>query len=112
MAERFDEAPLGIAGENVIVDTDRHVTLDMIAGGIEIETGDGTVVLLDPAVAEPCVPFTRFMMRQPEATLDDLKADREFLRRGTRGFVVGLGSLDGPAVVRPGDLVWARVPAD
>jgi hypothetical protein len=108
MEERFGTAPIGIAGENLIVDSDRAVTLDMITGGIEIETGDGTVVLVDPEVAEPCVPFTRFMMQQPNATLDELRPDREFLRRGMRGFVVGLASLTGPAVVHPGDLVWAR----
>jgi hypothetical protein len=112
MAERFGTAPLGIAGENVIVDSEHPVTIDMIGGGIEIETGDGAVVLLDPAVAEPCVPFTRFMMQQPDATLDELKPDREFLRRGMRGYVVGLDSLTGSAVVRPGDQVWGRTSAD
>jgi hypothetical protein len=108
MQERFGEVALGAAGENVIVASDGMITLDTISGGIEIRTEQRSVILEQPEVAEPCVPFTRFMMGRPDAPLEEVKPHREFLRQGMRGYVVGLTNLGPPVVIRPGDEVWGQ----
>lgn len=107
MAARFGTAPDGVAGENIIVQTDHIVTEDQIAGGLMIERPDRRVELKGAAVAEPCVPFTRFLLNDRGAHLDVVKPHRDFLRRGMRGFVMGLGNLEGATAIELGDLVYA-----
>ncbi|NND03460.1 MAG: hypothetical protein HKN91_11795 [Acidimicrobiia bacterium] len=108
MADHFGEAALGDAGENIIVDTDRTVSLDDMSGGIVIKRPDRTIEVKGAAVAEPCVPFTRFRLGDPAAPLEAVKPHREFLRRGMRGFVMGLTNLDGAVEVELGDEVYLR----
>ena len=79
----------GIAGENVLVETDARVEPDELSGGLAIETQDGTLAVLEAVVvAEPCVPFTRFCLRlapaEPsgERVTDSLRT----LRHGLRGY--------------------------
>jgi len=108
MRERFgDHLGDGLAAENILVETDLMLGEDDLAGGLLIETRDGTRVRLDdPLVATPCVEFTRFAMRFP----DDAKPDRTvsdalaFLNDGMRGYYVAYAG--GPVRVRVGDLVW------
>ncbi|MCP3973516.1 MAG: hypothetical protein GY720_03370 [bacterium] len=109
MAKHFAEAPYGIAGENIMVDTDRVITEDDIAGGLMIQRPDRQIQLKGAAVAEPCVPFTRFMLQDARAHVDDVKPNRDFLRRGMRGFVMGLDDLDETTTIELGDLVYARI---
>lgn len=109
MAERFGEAAIGVAGENIVVETDHIVTDEQIAGGLMIQRPDRRIELKGAAVAEPCVPFTRFLMKDTAADLDAVKPHRDFLRRGMRGFVMGLRNLDGYVAVELGDLVYARL---
>lgn len=109
MAGRFAAAPYGIAGENIIVDSDRLITEDDIAGGLMIQRPDRQIQLKGAAVAEPCVPFTKFMLQDLEAHVDIVKPSRDFLRRGTRGYVMGLDGLDETVAVELGDLVYARI---
>jgi len=107
MESMFRPVPLGIGGENVIVNTDEIVTLPEIAGGLRIEGGAGVNEFHSPSVAEPCVEFSRFMSQQPTATAHEIKPFREKLRHGVRGFVVGVE--DGqPFEVEVGDTVWCR----
>lgn len=106
MAERFGAAPYGIAGENIIVDTDRVITEDAIADGLMIQRPDRQIQLKGAAVAEPCVPFTKFMLQDAHAPVDIVKPNRDFLRRGTRGFVMGLDGLDETVAIELGDLVY------
>ena len=101
MWERFDPIPLGSAGENVIVDSDRLVSLTDLSGGIRIETSEGSVVFERAAVAQPCVPFTRFATGRQDARADELVEKRDQLRRGVRGFVMALDGLDN-VDIRPG----------
>ncbi len=108
MADHFGSATIGDAGENVVIEADEIVTEDQIAGGLMIERPGGTIELKAPAVAEPCVPFTRFRLGDPAADLELVKPHREFLRRGMRGYVMGLGNLTGAVEVAVGDLVYAR----
>jgi hypothetical protein len=108
MAEHFGSATIGDTGENLIVETQEIVTEDQIAGGLLIERPGGNIELREPAVAEPCVPFTRYRLGDPEADLELVEPNREFLRRGMRGYVMGLGNLAGAFEVEVGDLVYAH----
>ena len=108
MAEHFGSATVGDAGENIIVETDDIITQDQIAAGLLIERPGGIIELHDPAVAEPCVPFTRFRLGDPAADLELVNPNREFLRDGMRGYVMGLGNLTAAVAVEVGDLVYAR----
>ncbi len=108
MAERFGDAPYGVGGENIVVQTDRIVTEDEVAGGLMIQRPDRQIELKGASVAEPCVPFTRFMLKDPNAHVDLVKPNRDFLRRGMRGFVMGLANLDETIALELGDLVYAR----
>ena len=106
MAAHFGEADLGDAGENITVETDRIVSLEDVTGGIVIKRPDRTIEVKGAAVAEPCVPFTRFRLRDQSTSLEDVKPHREFLRRGMRGFVMGLANLDGAVEIELGDEVY------
>lgn len=111
MADRFGSAPLGCAAENVIVHCDRLVTEDELAAGLQVRSEDGSVVIdLEPAaVAKPCVPFTKFMLGNQEASDDEIAPNRAFLDKGIRGFVLGLANqTDGPKVITPGLQLWAN----
>jgi hypothetical protein len=109
MAERFGSAPIGCAAENVIVDCDRIVTPEEMAGGLQVRSSDGGVIELEPAaVAKPCVPFTKYLLQNQDASDDQVAPNRAFLDDGMRGFVLGLANQpDDPstpaAVIRPGD---------
>lgn len=102
MWDRFSRTPLGIAGENVIVGADDLLALADIAGGLRIETDQGQIHFDGPQIAEPCVEFTRFISRRPNATAREIKPDRELLRQGVRGFVVGISAPE-PFEIAIGD---------
>lgn len=108
MAERFGEVDLGDAGENIIVETDRMVSLDDLSGGIVIKRMDRMIELKGAAVAEPCVPFTRFRLRDPSRSLEEVKPHRKFLRGGMRGYVMGAADLDETVQIELGDEVYLR----
>jgi len=90
MRDRFGEHVIdGIAGENIVVETDHPVSLADIGNGVIILATDGRRLRL-PCVmaATPCLPFTRFALGLPP----DQKLDRtvtgalQFLDGGTRGY--------------------------
>ncbi len=117
MAERFGTARLGCAAENVIVDCDRIITPEEMAGGLQVRSADGGVIELEPAaVAKPCVPFTKYMLQNQDASDEEVVPNRAFLENGMRGFVLGLANQpaahpDGQpttAVIRPGDEFWIK----
>jgi hypothetical protein len=101
MRDRFGPHVLdGIAGENLLVEADERVSVD---GDIVISTSDGReLVLTGGQVAEPCEPFTRWALRGAAGVKEGL----QFLRDGTRGFYLRYEGE--PAVVRVGDLIYAR----
>ena len=107
MWDLFRATPLGIGGENIIVDATDMLTIEDISGGLKIETDHGTVEFNSPEVAEPCVEFTRFMTERSDANARELKPWREQLRNGVRGYVVGIQG-DEPFDVAPGDTLFVR----
>jgi hypothetical protein len=89
MRERFgDHLPDGVAGENILVESDELHTVDSLGGTLVIETPGGIARLEEVIVAAPCVEFTRFCMQWPR----DARPDRtvtealQFLDDGMRAF--------------------------
>jgi hypothetical protein len=109
MDRRFGVASLGCAGENVIVDVDHIIGLDDLAGTVVILTDEGEVPLTGARVATPCVEFTSFLLgRDGVAPRAEVADDLAFLDGGTRGYILDVGHLTHPMVVRLGDMVEVR----
>jgi len=111
MAQRFGSAPMGCAGENVLVSTaDRFLVTDL-AGTIVVHTPDGEVELRRARVAAPCAEFTSWIKG-----LDTVLAQRDqpedvaFLDEGMRGYILDVAHLERSMTVRVGDEVWLRIP--
>lgn len=105
MAERFGPTDPGLAGENLVVECPDPLGLSDLEGGLAIRTAAGEEMPLGGIrVCEPCVPFTRFVSGRGEADREDL----EFLRHGTRGFLVAPDSLPRAVEVAIGDVLWRR----
>jgi hypothetical protein len=108
MRERFgDHLADGIAGENILVETERIFREEEFARGICIEGADGaTIELGEIRFAEPCAEFSRFSLRYDIATPSDRAVTEAllFLREGTRGFYAGVRG--GAGRVRVGDHVY------
>jgi len=85
----------GIAGENVLVETDLLLT-DLSPGPLTI----GAAVLETVVVAEPCVEFSRWCAGTPPTV--SAREDLNALRRGARGWI---GIPVAPAQVALGDVV-------
>ncbi len=107
MAERFGEAPMGCAAEDIIVDCAGTVTLGDLADGVQLRRDGQVVELNEVAVAKPCVPFTKWLLRDQDASDEVVAANRAFLEAGMRGFVMGLADQHEPVAIRVGDELWA-----
>lgn len=107
MRARFgDHLPDGIAGESMLVETNRRVMESNLLDGLVIETEEGPALLRDLRVAEPCVEYTRYCLRRaPEERADPILTESlEFLRAGMRGFYARYSGT--PVLVRLGDKVY------
>ena len=106
MAERFGNAPLGIAGENIIVDGPALWLADL-GEGLVVDTSEGEVLLERPRVAAPCAEFTSFMLGldsvAPVADIEDALAD---LHDGRRGFIVAADHAPQSVELTLGDKVY------
>ena len=107
MQERFGEAPLGCAAEDIIVDCAGTVSVDQLSGGVQLRRDGQTVELAGVAVAKPCVPFTKWLLKDQDAADDVVAPNRAFLEAGMRGFVMGLAGQTEPVAIRVGDELWA-----
>ena len=107
MAERFGNAPIGIAGENIIVDGPA-LTLDDMGAGLVVVAADGTELLLErPRVAAPCLEFTSFLLGLDHvAPLDEIAEPLADLHDGRRGFIVAPDHAATPVEIAVGDRVW------
>ena len=106
MADRFGEAPIGVAGENFIVEGE-PLWLGDLGKGLVVETADGDLLLERPTVAAPCVEFTSFMLGlnevAPRADIEEALAD---LHDGRRGFIVAADQAAAPVGLALGDKVY------
>jgi hypothetical protein len=107
MEERFGAAPLGVAGENIVIDGGALALTDL-GEGVVVETADGTLVPLErPRVAAPCVEFTSFMLGLDEvAPLAEIEAPLADLHEGRRGFIVAADHNPSPVEISVGDTVY------
>ena len=107
MADRFNSAPLGIAGENIIVQGPPF-SLEDLGSGIVIVASDGTEILLGhPRVAAPCLEFTSFMLGLDQvAPLDEIEQSLNDLHNGRRGFIVAADPANTPVEISLGDQVY------
>lgn len=110
MRERFgDHLPDGVAGENILVESDDRHTVEELGGTLLIETPDGLARLADVIVAAPCVEFTRFCLQWPR----DARPDRtvtealRFLDGGMRAFYASFDAGESAArELHVGDVVY------
>jgi hypothetical protein len=107
MERRFGKAPLGVAGENILIDGSA-ATLDDLGDGIIVETRSGDEILLErPRVAAPCVEFTSFMLGLDYvAPLGEIEAPLADLHDGVRGFIVAADHTPRAVEVNIGDVVY------
>lgn len=109
IAERFGSTPLGCAGENLIVATDRRIDLGDLEGVVVVRTVDGEVPLGSARVAAPCREFTSFMLGRPDvAPREEIADDLSFLDDGMRGYILDMKTLEGAHRVRIGDEVFVK----
>ena len=107
MAQRFGTAPVGIAGENIIVDGPA-LSLGDLGEGVVVATGDGDLFLERPRVAAPCLEFTSFMLGLDHvAPLDEIEEPLADLHDGRRGFIVAADHAPRPMNMRVGDEVFS-----
>jgi hypothetical protein len=82
---------VGCAGENILVETepDRIWRLEDFASGLALRSRESSALLRlqNVTVADPCVEFSRYSLRDPDAPPQELKPVLQFLGEGTRGFV-------------------------
>lgn len=109
MARRFDAVPVGIAGENIIVDGPA-VRMAEIDGGLFIRRSGGVEIGLDgPRPAAPCRPFTSFLVGSNEVLQrETIAGELAFLSNGTRGFLVSVDHGDRYEEIAVGDQVLVR----
>jgi len=111
MRARFGEHMLdGIAGENIIIESDREIWMDDLGQKIAIENLEtGQQVLLDLVkFAKPCNEFSHFAANSQHEKLQaaDLKSTLQFLNNGRRGFLLILSNGQERATVQLGDRVF------
>jgi len=113
MRARFGpRAEDGIAGENVLVRTEREFCAGDLPPSLAIEGRDGLLRLDGTQIMEPCVEFSRYALgrvgrpdgdlTQPDAAVTETLV---FLRFGMRGYCGTYAA--GPTVVRLGDRLFA-----
>ncbi len=114
MRKRYRAAPLGVAGENIVIRTDRVIRLSDLGNRIIVRGDDREAILNPVKVAKPCLQFTSFMLGLPKlGSYEELKSDLEFLGEGTRGFIVAMDEGTEPTRLCVGDGVFvAGAPAD
>lgn len=110
MRDKFGERLAdGIAGENILVETEQVQELNNLEKGIAIQlaaTGQ-FVHLKDVKIAAPCLPFSHFAAEKDEPLSNEqVKETLQFLHNGCRGFYVALDN-DEPAEIQAGDAVFA-----
>ena len=95
----------GMAGENLLIESDRMWDIDGVSDGLVVVTASGKVWLDEVEIAPPCPEFARYALRFPEnARPDQRMIDAvKFLGEGMRGFYACI--TGDPGRVSPGDRV-------
>lgn len=100
---------LGIAGENIIVETDDVIAEALMEKTVAVRNAEGKItVIKDLFAMPPCEPFSRFCLRQDDVEAGVLKETLQFLHYGTRGYA-GAPEDEGESVIRVGDTLLVEV---
>lgn len=110
MRERFGDHVLdGSAGENILIETSEVISPGELRRGLAVRPGESQTMvwLRSVVVARPCVNFSRFALRLPQAERSsaEMKAALQFLDNGTRGFYATADNPDA-ATLSLGDRVF------
>lgn len=99
-----DHLTEGIAGETILVDAPEGLARRTMPDQVTVLTGGGPLVLGQLRVADPCVEFSRYCLRQePSSTVDDeVRQALVDLDEGARGY---RAVADGAGVIALGDEV-------
>ena len=109
MAERFGEVPLGVGGENLIVEHPGRLYRSDLEGTVVMLGAGGEVAVGGARVASPCLEFTSWLLRRDLVTdRSEVEDEMAFLGEGMRGFILDTGGLERPLPVRVGDRVVVR----
>lgn len=87
----------GVAGENILVETDDELTLGDLECGIVVQSPDGRSLHLENViVAAPCVEFARYVLQFPDDRPPDASVTEavRFLHDGTRGYYAAYHGLE------------------
>jgi len=99
----------GIAGENILVATERAFALADLGRQVVIENQQTSqrAYLSVVKAASPCVEFTHFAVnRGLSLSAAELKAALQFLDGGRRGFYMRAAERDVPVAIQVGDRVF------
>lgn len=109
MDERFGGVPLGLAGENIIIESP-ELWLDDLGVGLIVEATTGDLLLERPRVAAPCREFTSYLLNLDEvAERSDIKDELDFLGAGRRGYIVAADHAPEPVGLAVGDEVFLAI---
>lgn len=110
MRERFGpHLRDGLAGENILVQTNQLLGEEDLAPGLIVQTAGGQHLALERViVAAPCVEFSRWALGYPDDARPDstVAAALAFLADGMRGYYAGYDGA--PATIQVGDRVFVR----
>lgn len=111
MRAKFGERLLnGIAGDNILVETNDMLTLKDLGGRLAIqqqETGQ-FVYLTRLRVAAPCIEFSEFAANDGRPMSGkQLKETLQFLHDGRRGFYATVADESDQMIIQVGDKVFA-----
>jgi len=108
MRQRFGQHLTdGIAGENILIESDRQFVVEELAAGVVVEGNGGRQLELRPViVAAPCVEFSRYALRFPDDARPNVTVTEalRFLDAGMRGFYATYAGE--PTVVKVGAQVF------
>lgn len=108
MRDRFgSHMTTGCAAENMIIGTEQVWTLAELGCYLLIHQAatDHWVILQNPEVAAPCLPFTQFAA-QSDLTPNETKSALQFLHQGMRGFYLTPVNASAETFVEVGDSVF------
>ncbi len=111
MRARFGEHMVdGVAGENIIIQTEKEIWPEELGQRIGFESSEtGDITFLDVVkFAAPCEEFSHFAAQSQHQRLPaaELKATLQFLGNGRRGYLLVLSDGQEPVIVQPQDRVF------
>jgi hypothetical protein len=98
----------GCAAENILIEASGKIALDEPQMWLMIEQAatKRRYVLGQAVVAEPCMPFARWVAQHSAtSTPDQIRTTLQQLRHGMRGFYLDVPPVAEPLTLQPGDRV-------